>query len=740
MKSLITDSLLRPQLAPSDAPNSNLRPLTPPPPPSPTNLKLLPKSRVPPRPKPPIPSEFFVYPKRSWRSMTKEQVRMHILDRYGARQRYIAAYKEWEEKHSKWAFGIYHLVRAVTKPQRREMQAEVEYARDPSAEDAQEAGVSTTTVTDVIGDLDVDFETALTALQDGAEIDELDRVRRWWIQVTRHHRSEKKNVCISTPLLPILDRQGNGSFGSRGSDSQGRHGTPDVDLPHQAARKIHSSMSSCVPPKLLPGQEQSFMSESEEDDDEEEEEKGSCPSWRIYSDQCTCGYAGCHCRSWMRWWNKTFQMLKYVEYVDIPVSTSGVSGMPGPTDGLLGGPPTRYTRVTVGGRYDLVEREPTVRSLRKPKSPKSKKRAWSFKELIKHQKNFTPLYYTRLAIEQQGHRVHEDAGTLGVQSSPKHIFKMHLTDLEPNPKIPAEYIQASIPAISRTTSICIPKSVVADPQWPLRNRALQCVAYNQYTYRLPSEIFFSAINLLDRYAGRHTWPAHLNGAQWDLVGFACLWLAWKYEDHTSVPPLDDLIAHSEQPRRNRVEVIFAEWVVRNTIGLDLSYTSPLTLMRLGLSACQCTRETKYVARFLADVSATVRHLARCPPSKIGPAAAWLAFILTDASLPDHAHTYINRDKAANYETAAYLIMGVLNMPRPIEKPREQALFYKWTLPIVNDIAGWCQRTLDSVWPHRTNDGSLPYFGERLLELRAVARSQPFELGPGPSPGHTLFEE
>ncbi|KAG8691287.1 hypothetical protein FRC11_005263 [Ceratobasidium sp. 423] len=678
----ITDSFPHSQLASSDTPNSNSHPLTPSPLPSPINLKVLPKSQVPPRPKPPIPSEFFVYPKRSWRSMTKEQVRMHILDRYGARQRYITAYKEWEEKHSKWVFGIYHLVRAVTKPQRREMQVGAVHIPESSTGGAHEAGVSTTTVTDVISDLDVDFETALTVLQDGAEANELDRVKTWWIRVTQHNRPEKRNECSSTPLLPILDRQGNRVFGSRGSNSRERDGTPDVDLPHQAVRKIHSSMSSCVPPKLLPGQEESFTSESEEDDDveeEEEEEKGSCPSWRIYSDQCACGYARCHCRSWMRWWNKTFQMLKYVEYVDLPVSESGVSGVPVSRDGLLGGPPMRYTRVSVGERYELVQREPSVRSLHKLKSPKSKKRAWSFKELVKHQKNIAPLYCTRLVVRQQGNWNDESAGPPSARSSPKYIFKTHVTEpIEPNPKIPGEYFQAYIPAISRTNS------VVAGPQWPLRNRALQRIAYIQYTYRLPSEIFFLAINLLDRYASRHPQLAHLNGPQWDLVGFACLWLAWKYENYTSVPPLDDLLAHSELPRLTRDEAIYADWVVRNTIGLDLSYTSPLTL--------------------------------------------------------GYAHTYINRDKAANCEIAMYLVVGVLNIPQPIEKPREQALFYKWTLPIVSNVAGWCQQTLGSVWPHRTNDELLPYFGERLPELGAVARSQPFELGPGPSPGHSLFEE
>ncbi|KAJ1302073.1 hypothetical protein OPQ81_000906 [Rhizoctonia solani] len=629
----VPDSFFRSQLPTLDALNSKPRPLIPSQAPDPIDTKPLPKSQVPPRPKPPVPSEYFVYPKRSWRSMTKEQVRMHILDRYGARQRYNAAYKEWEEKHSKWVFGVYHLVRAVTKSKRREMEAPAKAPQEQGTGDPQEPGVPTT-ATDVIADLDVDFETALTALQEDAEADELDRVKRWWIQATRQNRPEKKSQCSSTPVLPMLGRQGNGTFGSQGSNSQERQGTPDIDLPPQAARKIHSSMSSCIPPKLLQGHGELSMSETEDDEDEDEEEKeDSSPSWRIYSDQCACGYAGCHCRSWMRWWNKTFQMLKYVEYVDLPISMSGVSGVPTPGVGFLGGPATRYTRVSVGERCELVKREPPVRSLHKLKSSKSKKRPWSFKELTKREVNPRPIYCSRATVKQQGNQ-NGSASAPSMQTSHKYIFKMHWEDFfQINPKIPGEYLQSSTLIINQRASLCTPRSAVPAPQWPPRNRALQWIAYVQYTYRLPSEIFFLAINLLDRYVVGYQQIARLSGAQWDLVGFVCLWLAWKYENYTSVPPLDDLITHSELPQITRDEVIYAECTVRNTIGLDLFYTSPLTLMRLGLTVCGCTRETKYVARFLADISTTVRHLTCCPSSRIGPVAAWLACILTGASLP-----------------------------------------------------------------------------------------------------------
>ncbi|KAH7345650.1 hypothetical protein B0J17DRAFT_46228 [Rhizoctonia solani] len=435
----------------------------------------------------------------------------------------------------------------------------------------------------------------------------------------------------------------------------------------------------------------------------------------------------------MRWWNKTFQMLDYVEYIDLPVSTSGVLGVPALGDGLLGGPTMRYSRVSVGERHELVKREPLVRSLHKIKTPKSKKRPRSFKER-KDKMGVNPRFCIRLAVKQEGNQ----GSTLGAQSSPRHIFKVYWEDFAIHPKIPGDYTRAIGHNLwQKSVLLYTPRSVVASPQWPTRNRALQLIAYIQYTYRLPSEIFFLAIHLLDRYIASYQQLARLNGAQWDLVGLSCLWLAWKYENYTSVPPLDDLIVHSELVRITRDEVIFAEWTVRRTIGLDLSYTSPLVWMRLGLLACPCTRETKYVARFLADISTTV-HLCY-PPAIVGFAIVWLACVLTDVPLPENAQHCIHREKAANRPAAMLILMGVLYMPRPIERPREQALFYKWTLPIVSNVAGWCQQTLESVWPNQTDCGPLLHFYERLLDLGVRVRSQPFELGPGPCPEHPLFE-
>jgi hypothetical protein len=80
------------------------------------------------------------------------------------------------------------------------------------------------------------------------------------------------------------------------------------------------------------------------------------------------------------------------------------------------------------------------------------------------------------------------------------------------------------------------------------------------------------------------------------------------------------------------------------------------------------------------------------------------------------------------------------MPDHFGNGRDYALFYKWTLPEVNNIAGWCQAVLRQIWPHSNIDQI--QFEEGASRLRCLIQSNtipPFELGPGPPSGHPLFE-
>ncbi|CUA71032.1 G2/mitotic-specific cyclin-B [Aspergillus nidulans FGSC A4] [Rhizoctonia solani] len=714
----IADLSLYSQLAPNSIPRSFIDS-----PPGLTGSNLLSNSKVPPRPKPPVPSEYFVYPTRNWRSMTKQQVQMHILDRYAARERYMIAYKDWEEKHSKWVFGVYTLLRTVTKSQRQEVELTVGVPPKNISADTSSTREQPT-ITDVIADLDVDFGTALTALQEGAEADELDRVKRLWTKIAeQNHRNRPgRNACVSTPVLCMPDRQGKGAFGSRGSGPMHRQGTPNVELPDQATQKIYSSMSSCVPPKLLPDQEESSASESEDEDEDEDEEKEkeTVPSWRIYSDECSCGYAGCHCRSWMRWWNKTFRMLEYADHIKLQIRVPSV-----PRDGLPSGPGIEHFRdveLRVGERHELLDSEPPIRSLHEFKSPKSKKRPQDLVALDSHPEP--------IAVKTQN----GGADALDARVPPKRILENRWEyGLDANPQIP-EY------ALTIHQNIWRRESAVPTYQWASRNRALQWISYFQYTYSLPPEIFFLAVNLLDRYAAVVCQPpAYMNGVRWELTGFVCLWLAWKYENHTSVPRLEDVIEHAGIPGLTRNAVLALESSVRTTVGFNLFYVGPLYTTRIMLDSPRTPpkRETMYLARFLAEVSTTVPRLVCLRPSNIGHAAASLACMLTDTMAPNPIQQWA--DSQGSLQVTTHLILGVLRMPRPIEKPREQALFYKWTLPTVNNMAGWCQGAFRSVWPDNTEDNTLPYVSERLAQLRAVARAQPFQLGPGPSPRHALYE-
>ncbi|KAF8755531.1 cyclin family [Rhizoctonia solani] len=630
------------------------------PPPGLVHSKALIKSQIPPRPKPPVPSDYFVYPKRSWRSMSKVHIRIHILDRYGARQRYITAYQEWEEKHNKWVFGIYYLVRTVTKFQRQNMGTEA--GAEPIVE-------MTRAVQEDVG------ERTTTATDEDAEVDELDRVNGGGFKL--HSKIAQIRARMNVAQCKCW----------RGWTVKAKeHLDPE-------ARVLGDAM---VHQTLLSGQGECSMSNSEEEDDDVEKQG--------------------------------FPRLGAYILINASVDMPGVIVEPGRN----GGQDPSDAQIEYWGRHELVEQDPPVRSLHQIKSSRVKKLAWSYKEFENLKANPPRYYLTRVTGPTLETQDNEKIITLGMQRETRGLLQMNSEDYTSQcPNALAEYPQHRY----------LPQSVLPSAQWPSRNRALQLVAYIQYTYRLPSEIFSLAINLLDRYTTRCEQVAQLNGPHWDLLGFTCLWLAWKYENYTSVPPLDDIITYCPLQRLVRSDVIHSEWAIRNTIGIDLSYTSPLPMMRLSLTARECTKETRYIAKFLAESSALMPQLMRCPPFAIGLTVAWLACLLSDVPLADHISQNAHDGGVEIYNIAMRVTTGILNMPQSIERPREQALFYKWTLPIVNNVAGWCRSVFASVWPDWANDNdTLPYPQERIPELRAMGRSRPFKLVPGPSPGHALFEE
>jgi hypothetical protein len=284
------------------------------------------KSLIPPRPKPPVPSEFFIYPERSWRSMSKEAVRAHVAERFAVRQRYTEAYAAWEEQHNKWTFGVHHLMQTIKKSQQRAARrnnheegndADVEANDEATVMEGVEAGsqVATELKSDTL-DSDLDG-SALTVLQEDAEVDDQERDRRWFISRTKRH-----DKSSSKPLFPALKRSGpKGFFGlSAGRQQLQLRRTPSIELPQSVARKINTTVTLSAPSK--PVERKKRVMDDSSASESEDNMTSSELSWRIYSRKCACGYAHCHCHSWCYWWDKTLDMLAYVEYVDIPITPS----------------------------------------------------------------------------------------------------------------------------------------------------------------------------------------------------------------------------------------------------------------------------------------------------------------------------------------------------------------------------------------------------------------------------------
>lgn len=315
--------------------------------------------------------------------MSKDAVRSHIADRFEVREKYLAAYATWESLHDKWAFGIYRIMRTLIKSQE---QAALERRARDGAELDEDADMDDDTET-VLGDdfLDrasqaaTEFDeyaigesdtncTVLTTLQDGAEADEQDRMRRWF--TSQHKRYALPESPDKSEFSPLRRSGPQGAFGmgvENESSSRKRPRTwrtPSIDFHEKSMRRMPDSRPGGAPSDmtaalgsemLLDDEDDYTMSDAHasESDDEAEDHN----PWRIYSEKCSCGYAGCHCKDWARWWDKTLDMLDYVEYVDVPMRSS------------LGGDPDappRFARLCPGeeplpagyGRSSLMEEKP----------------------------------------------------------------------------------------------------------------------------------------------------------------------------------------------------------------------------------------------------------------------------------------------------------------------------------------------------------------------------------------------
>lgn len=358
---------------------------------------LLPKDQIPPRPKPPVPAEFFIHLKRSWRSMSKEAVRAHVVDRFAVREKYLAAYGAWETLHDKWAFGIYQLMRTVVKSQermalQRRVQVDMEVNGDTNMDDDVET-VLDDDVQDRASQVATEFDdyaafedsdmggSALTILQDDAEADEQDRVRRWFVSL--HKRSDLPESPEKPTFTPLRRAGPRGVFGmgveceSSPRKRPRAWRTPSIDLPEKSGRALPVSRSGDARPDItttpssgmpLDDEDDCAMSDtpaSESDDDDAED---SHP-WRIYSDKCSCGYAGCYCRLWARWWDKTLDMLDYVEYVDVPVHSGS---------GDLTGASPRFARLCPGEEPLPAGYERSSAAIEKAGEAATGKRGWVY--------------------------------------------------------------------------------------------------------------------------------------------------------------------------------------------------------------------------------------------------------------------------------------------------------------------------------------------------------------------------
>ncbi|KAG8746288.1 G2/mitotic-specific cyclin [Ceratobasidium sp. 414] len=763
--------------------------------------KTLPKDYIPPRPKPPIPAQFFIHLADNWLSMPKEVVRNHLVECFAVRDKYIDARRTWENEHNKWACEAYRLMRTVMKAQRRAAAQQVSNRIniDPGEEEAEVDEDDIETVLDELAEDDasqaatefeaVDFEngSALTHLQEGAEADEQERVRRWFM--SQFKRAENAGTSSRTGL-PALRRAGpGGTFGlsHEGSGSRRTRRTPSFDLPGRVARSVPAHNIQTTIPPVGPGVCESGGAISNNSTSNGEEEDEHSHPWRIYSNKCSCGYADCHCHSWRSWWDKTHDMLAYVEYVDLPA-------IPGPED--LPGSPARFVRLYPGTepptselslRYDpsndwddsqtgrdwVYDRFAQTRRETEPRcaqaevlDPRYFGRVGKFKSPYPPQKssaihaevesNGSDLDNVPSESKENtpGHSNHSpdknlDTSTsctnetgLSSQHSPYAVIKLQWEGfIENDPKIPSEYSQEIFRVlIDELELACMPDwtSSGSDVDWHIRNRFVHWIAYAHYCCNLSPQTLFLSVNLMDRFLTKRVLP--LRGNQWNVIAAACLWASWKFESSSHPANVDFVITYAEIGMVCKEDVILAEWELLRQLDHDLSYPGPLVFMRYALMKCGCTKEIAYLARFFVEVSLTLESMIPCRPSGTAAAAVWLARELSGVPgwTPEleHATTWKAHEL---YLPLTYIVSAILKTPRVARDRHDCSIFIKWADSSVSNLAHWCQDVFQCVWP----DPEEVHFERDLSRLRELVQSRRIpplqKINPGPPSSSPLFE-
>ncbi|KAG9119506.1 G2/mitotic-specific cyclin [Ceratobasidium sp. 392] len=612
--------------------------------------------------------------------MPKETIRTHIVQRFAVHDKYIATYRAWEDEHNKWARHVYQLMRIIMKAQRdaaaqrNPNQMDADLDEEPRMDENDADTVATVLdefMEEYTSKVATEFESAdlemfdengsaLTTLQEGAEVDERGRVRRWFM--SQFKRMEKPGMSSRIGLPPLHRAAPRGAFGlsPEGNQSLGQTWrAPSFDLPKQAAhdvliRSAHNACFGFPAPSFKPeaNRDQSGhpLNRSSTKDGKEEDEQDH--PWRIYSTKCSCGYANCNCRSWKAWWDETHDMLAHVEHINIPVpprpedSPDSLTRFvrlcskaepPDSESSLPHAQPTLGSNSETGQNgwvYDRfsqtgVQTETRSEHAKVPNLQYRKQyvmtsaRPQSSQENIAMQLSWNNVLYPG-----------DDASTPGdssyktiPQTSNHTSIKLSWEEFVGNdPTLPSEYsseifrvLKDELEPASSLDQTILAKAI----NWRTRTRFVHWIASIHCGYNLSPQILFLSVNLMDRFLAKKDPPPC--GSQWNVLAAACLWSAWKFEGSGSaLIDAAHVLKYTEPGTVSKAQIIAAEWDLHRQLNHNLSFPGPLVFMRHALTRTRLTKELAYLARFFVEISLTLELMIPCRPSNVATAAVYLA--------------------------------------------------------------------------------------------------------------------
>lgn len=197
--------------------------------------------------------------------------------------------------------------------------------------------------------------------------------------------------------------------------------------------------------------------------------------------------------------------------------------------------------------------------------------------------------------------------------------------------------------------------------WQLRSSLIEFVVRSHHYFRLPSQVLFLSVNLIDRYCSRKP----ISQKYYLLLGSAALWVASKYGDkayevrgfkHPSAKEISELchgIFDEHMIAQMERSILYTlDWVLGHP-----TTDHSINLLLVGESE---NKELASMAAYLAEISLCYREFVGVKPSVIAESCCMLARIILYGSVSIGAST-----KAVVTETLNSLWQHVRQPPPAI---------------------------------------------------------------------------